>query len=270
MSAKPLTTMLAMLFLFAAQCTADASASQAAEVADLPAASGGTMHVWFDSPAHPWAVAITLIGGDGAIPFEPDGSLKGGRSTLIRTRQVWLEHGLAVLIVNRPSALATRYAFRESDTYANDVRALIDFARARSSTPVWVLGHSLGTNAVASVAARLTDGQIAGVVFIAATINRIPDSGITETVFDVPLARIDVPTLVVTHAHDACPAASPEGSARLRATLTGSPRTDLFVFDGGEPSGGPCDPTALHSLVGLDTEYVARISAWMREHTHIQ
>ncbi|MGD0110023.1 MAG: hypothetical protein ABSC06_39305 [Rhodopila sp.] len=87
---------------------------------------------------------------------------------------------------------------------------------------------------------------------------------LTEAVFDMPLAAIDVPALVVTHAHDACPTTSPDGPARLRAALTGSPATDLFVFDGGNPSGGPCDPTALHSLVGLDSEFVARVAGWMR------
>ena len=82
MSARSLIAMLALVVFSAVQLCTCASVSQAAEIADLPAASGGTMHIWFDSPPHPLAVAIMLIGGDGAIPFEPDGSLKGGRSTL--------------------------------------------------------------------------------------------------------------------------------------------------------------------------------------------
>ena len=68
-----------------------AGPSWAVEVADLPSASGGTQHVWYDAPANPSAVAIIFIGGDGVVPFEADGSLKGGRSTLVRTRQLWLD-----------------------------------------------------------------------------------------------------------------------------------------------------------------------------------
>jgi hypothetical protein len=37
----------------------------------------------------------------------------------------------------------------------------------------------------------------------------------------------------------------------------------VFLFKGGEPSGAPCDPTALHSFVGLDPEFVERVAAWM-------
>lgn len=270
MSARSLIAMLALVVFSAVQLCTCASVSQAAEIADLPAASGGTMHIWFDSPPHPSAVAIMLIGGDGAIPFEPDGSLKGGRSTLIRTRQLWLDQGIAVLISNRPSALAVRLSFRLTEAYAQDARSMIDFARARTSAPIWLLGHSLGSIAVASVASRLTGGEIAGVVFIGPTIHHFPADGLTEVVFDAPLDRINVPALVVTHAHDTCPPTSPDGPAQLRAALTGSPATNLFVFEGGEPSGGPCDPTALHSLVGLDAEFVARVAGWMRDQMHSQ
>jgi len=52
--------------------------ASAAEVADLPSASGGIQHVWYDAPAHPWAVAIMFAGGNGVLPFEADGSLKAG------------------------------------------------------------------------------------------------------------------------------------------------------------------------------------------------
>ena len=236
--------------------------SLAVEVADLPSASGGTQHVWYDSPPKPAAVAIMLIGGDGVVPFETDGSLKGGRSTLVRTRQLWLDHGIAVLIPGKPTSLAGVFSYRLSDTYAQDIRALVDFARAHASVPVWLFGHSLGTVAVASGASRLTHGEIAGVVFAAPTVNHIPPN-ITETVFDAPLAVINVPALVVAHAQDSCSTTAPNGPARLRAALTGAPRSDVFLFNGGEPSGAPCDPTALHSFVGLDAEFVDRVATWV-------
>lgn len=236
--------------------------SRAVEVADLPSASGGTQHVWYDSPTKPAAVAIIFIGGDGVVPFEADGSLKGGRSILVRTRQLWLDHGIAVLIPGKPSSLAGVFSYRLSDAYAQDIRALVDFARAHASAPVWLFGHSLGTIAVASGGSHLTHGEIAGVVFAAPTINHIPPN-ITETVFDAPLAVINVPALVVAHSQDSCSTTAPDGPARLRAALTGSSKSDIFSFNGGEPSGGPCDPTALHSFVGLDAEFVDRVAAWV-------
>ena len=238
-----------------------ASPATAVEVADLPSASGETQHVWFDGPAKPWAVAIMFAGGNGVIQFEAVGSLKGGRSTLIRTRQLWIEQGIAVLIPGRPRLSVDSY--RLADAYGQDIRALVDFARTRASAPVWLMGNSMGTEAVASGASRLTHGEIAGVVFAAPVSHLVPRK-MTESVLDPPLAAINVPALVIAHGQDDCPASPPETPARLRASLTSAPVTELFLFTGGEPVGGPCDPTSLHAFVGLDTDLVKRVAAWMR------
>ena len=252
-----------MLVLFAALLAAGGP-SQAVQTADLPSASGGTQHVWYDAPAKPTAIAIMFIGGNGVVPFEADGSLKGGLSTLVRTRQLWLDHGIAVLIPGKPSSLAREdRSYRFSDAYAQDIRALVEFAHARAPVPIWLLGHSLGSVAVASGASRLTHREIVGIVFVSPTANRFPPA-ITESVFDAQLAVINVPALVVAHEQDSCPTSAPDGPARLRAALTGAPRSEVFVFRGGEPSGGPCDVTALHSFVGLDAEFVDRVAAWMQ------
>jgi pimeloyl-ACP methyl ester carboxylesterase len=164
-----------------------AGRSPAAEIADLPSANGGTQHIWYAAPADPWAVAIMFIGGDGVIPWEADGSLKGGRST----RQLWLDQGIAVLIAGKPTWLTVAYSYRLTDAYARDIRSLVDFARARAPVPVWLLGHSLGNNAVASGASRLTQGEIAGVVFVSPTTHHGPQDALTEAVFDM-------------HRHDRC------------------------------------------------------------------
>jgi hypothetical protein len=240
-----------------------ASPALAVEVADLPSASGGTQHVWYDAPANPWAVAIMFAGGDGVIPFEADGSLKGGRSPFLRTRQLWLDQGIAVLIPGKPSSLAGVFSYRMTDAYAQDIRALVDFARARASAPVWLMGNSNGTGAVAFGASRLTHGEIAGVVF-AAPVSQLVPRKTTELAFDAPVAAVNVPALVIAHEQDSCPGSPPETPARLRAALTSAPVTELFLFTGGEPSGGPCDPTSLHAFVGIDTDFVKRVAAWMR------
>jgi hypothetical protein len=241
--------------------------TSAAEVVDLPSANGGTQHVWYDAPAHPWAVAIMFIGGNGVMPFEEDGSLKGGRSTLVRTRQLWVDQGVAVVIPGKPSGIpASNFFYRLTDAYAQDIASLVDFAHSHWQAPIWLLGHSLGSNSAVAGATRPTTGKIAGIVVAGGTFYRGANGEIKETVFDVPIAKIGIPVLVTEHEHETCPPSSPEGAARFRAALTGSPATDLFLFNGGEPSGGPCDPTALHSYVGLDAEFVTRVAAWMRSH----
>jgi len=114
---RPLLAMTLVLPLSAVLLGFSAGRSPAAEIADLPSANGGTQHIWYAAPADPWAVAIMFIGGDGVIPWEADGSLKGGRST----RQLWLDQGIAVLIAGKPTWLTVAYSYRLTDAYARDI-----------------------------------------------------------------------------------------------------------------------------------------------------
>ena len=134
--------------------------ASAAEVVDLPSASGGIQHVWYDAPAHPWAVAIMFAGGNGVIPFEADGSLKGGLNTLVRSRQKWVDQGIAVVIPNRPASVS-ELNYRLTDAYSHDIVTLIDFASSRWSAPIWLLGHSLGSLAVVSGASDPSATKVA-------------------------------------------------------------------------------------------------------------
>ena len=203
-----------------------------------------------------------FAGGNGVLPFEADGSLKGGLSTLVRSRQRWVDQGLAVVIPNRPASVS-EFNYRLTDAYGHDIATLIDFASSHWSAPIWLLGHSLGSLAVVSGASGPSAAKVAGIVVAGGTFFR---NGVKQTVYDAPPAAIHVPVLITQHEHETCGPSSPEGAASFRTALTGSPATDLMLFTGGEPSGGPCDPTALHSYVGLDAQFVARVTAWMHDH----
>ncbi len=120
---------LALLTCLLLALTAPAGA---AEMADLPSAFGGTQRVWYEAPANAWAVGILFMGGDGNAAIAPDGSIRRSGNFLVRTRQLWLVQGIAVLIPDKPAVLSELYGHRLTPAYAQDIRAMVSFAQSRS------------------------------------------------------------------------------------------------------------------------------------------
>jgi hypothetical protein len=254
----PIWLKLALLLVLSAPAAA-------AEVADLPSALGGTQRVWYDAPANPWALAILFMGGDGNAGLTPEGGISRGGNFLVRTRQLWLTQGIAVLIPDKPAGLPELYGHRLSPGYARDIATLVGYARTRSRAPIWLIGTSQGSNAVATGAASLTHGEIAGAVFSSSVTQPGGRAQMTDTVFGARLSAINVPSLVVAHQDDGCRLTPPADAPRLRAALTGAPRTEIMLFAGGNPPrSGPCEAMAQHGYFGIEQEVVARIAAWMR------
>ena len=242
-----------------------AAPANAAEVADLPSALSGTQRVWYDTPANPWAIAILFMGGDGNAAITPDGTITRGGNFLIRTRAMWLSQGIAVVIPDKPANLPELYANRLSPGYAQDIRAVVGYARSRSRAPIWLIGTSQGSNAVANGAASLTRGEIAGAVF-SSSVTRIGGRAqATDTVFGATLSAINVPSLIVSHEDDGCRVTPASDAPRLRAALTGAPRTEIMLFTGGSPPrSAPCEAMAQHGFLGIEQDVISRIAAWMR------
>lgn len=85
-----------------------------------------------------------------------------------------------------------------------------------------------------------------------------------ESIGDVRLKDIRVPTLVMHHGQDACRATPYADTVGLLRDLASTPRRELLTFEGGlPPQSGPCEPRAAHGFFGLDAEVVAAIVRWM-------
>jgi len=237
----------------------------APEVIAVPAASGGPQLVWFDRPAAPWAAVILFPGGNGKIGIAADASIRNTGNFLVRTRQTWLAQGVAVLIPDVPNGWDDLLNRRSTTDYATDVAALVRLARERTRAPVWLVGTSNGTIAAAAGAARLTRGEIAGVVLSSSVTRLGRQARQSETVFSVPLGDINVPVLIVAHQDDTCVATPPTDAERLRAALRATPRGEVVMATGGlPPTSAPCEARSAHGFLGIETEVVARITGWMR------
>jgi predicted alpha/beta-hydrolase family hydrolase len=213
-------------------------------------------------PARPLASVILFAGGNGALALGSRRPGLGG-NFLVRNRARFAEHGLLVAVVDTPSDHpAGLDGFRTSAAHAADVYAVIAALRAEAAVPVWLVGTSMGTVSAANAAARLSAGGADGLV-LTSTVTREGRER-PESVGDVRLKDIRVPTLVVHHRNDACRATPYGDTTGLMRDLRATPRHELLTFDGGAaPQSAPCEARSAHGYLGLDDEVVAAIAKWI-------
>src|SRR5579864_536536 len=229
----------------------------------LPAAAqavvqdiGGTQ-VLYSGPANPRAIAFVFAGGDGMVAFTGAGQITQGRGNfLLRTQSLWLAQGFAYMTLASSSSLLGQ---RHTPAYAAMIGRAIDFARTRSNAPVWLIGTSMGSIAAANGAAHLS-GKVAGVVLTSSVAGQ---SRAGETVFDSDLGAIAVPALVVSNRGDTCPVAGPGFAPQILAALSRSPRKDVIYFDSTQIQSAPCEAMSPHGYLGIESDVVQRIAAWI-------
>lgn len=243
-----------------------ASPARAADdLRSIPTPRGVTESFLLVRPSAPPAAAVVLFaGGNGALNLRA-GRLAGlGGNFLVRNRGRFAGHGLLVAVLDSPSDRPGGLdGFRTSAAHAEDVGALIAALRAEGAPSVWLIGTSMGTVSAASVAARLAGGGGPDGLVLTSSVTR-PARDRGETVGDVRLKDIRVPTLVVHHRDDACRSTPYADTPGLLRDLAATPRHELLSFAGGDPpQSGPCDARAAHGYWGLDPEVVAAIAKWI-------
>ena len=113
----------------------------------------------------------------------------------------------------------------------------------------------------ANAAARLTAGGPDGLVLTSSVTRQGRER--SETVGDVRLKDVRVPTLVVHHRQDACRVTPYADTVALLRDFSAVPRRELLSFDGGSPESGPCDARAAHGYFGIEAEVVLAIAKWI-------
>jgi len=243
-----------------------AAPAAAEEVQTIPTRPGVTQSfLLLRRAGTPAASVILLAGGNGALALGPDGRPGAlGGNFLVRNRGRFAEaHGFLVAVPDAPSDHASGLSrFRASREHAADVGALIAALRAMAPAPVWVIGTSMGTVSAANAAARLREGGPDGLV-LTSTITRWNRTQ-GESIGDVKLKDIQVPTLVVHHREDACPFTPFADIPGLLRDLSRASRRELITFEGGEPpQSAPCEARAAHGYLGLDEQVVKAIADWI-------
>jgi dienelactone hydrolase len=234
-------------------------------VVDLSTRPGVTQRVLVLAPAQPRAAVVVFAGGHGGLQLSTDGAFGWGKGNfLIRSRELFVEHGLLVAVVDAPSDRQTAPflgGFRQTPEHVADVKAVIAWLKQQGAGSVWLVGTSRGTQSAAFIATEASPagGGPDGVV-LTSSILRDPRG---RPVPDMPLGRVTVPVLVVHHKEDGCQLCAFADVPRLMAGLTGSRRTELLAFEGGASRGDPCEAFAYHGYNGLERDVVAKIAGWI-------
>jgi len=259
---------IAGISIGAAIALAAAGSALAASTVDLPASGGGKQRVLYLQPSNPVAALILFPGGDGQIKLGADGTPAVGGNFLVRTRDAWVQQGMAVAIPDVPDNQRSLYNHRTGADYASDIGQIIAYVRTQTKAPIWLVGTSQGTNAAVGGASRLTKGEIAGIVLTSSLTRQGGRPEFKETVFAADLAAINVPVLILSHSGDKCAITPPGDAEGIKAALKASPKVDVAMVSGGPPPiSDACQAQAEHGFYGIEDSVVAQIAAWIKSNS---
>lgn len=213
-------------------------------------------------PSTATAVVVLFSGGSGKLKIADKQLGINSNNFLVRSRHLFAAQSFHVVVMDAatdfltcPGGLKNR---RVTNAYLSDIKTVIDNLHARyPGLPVWVVGTSRGSTAAAQAGASIT---LSGVVLTSAlTVST------TTSVFDVSLANITAPTLVVVHTHDGCSVTPPADADNIKKALVNAEKTKLIKVVGGFPSldSNPCQPLTHHGFIGLEPRVVEKITKWI-------
>jgi hypothetical protein len=262
---------LVALVLFATPSAAQGSGAtiagsdttQTGTVIDLPLTGGGQQRALYARPKTQRGTLVMLPGGAGDVGIDDDGDLAHGKNFVVRTRDLWLAHGYAVLI---PDAIGgeNMRGQRSSAAYAQVVRDLVGFVHKDAAGPIFLLGTSQGSIAAMNGAAHLSRGELAGVI-LTESVSRKSKSG--ETVFDAAPDHVTAPALIVANRDSACRVAPAEDAPRIAAAMTGAPEVKILYVQGGVTRSRDCGSESPHGYFGIERAVVDAIAAWLDTHS---
>jgi pimeloyl-ACP methyl ester carboxylesterase len=223
-------------------------------------------------PAKPVASVILFAGGHGALRLKGASSMGWGAGNfLVRTRDLFAAQGFMVAVVDAPSdyqgAKGMNAEFRMSSAHANDIGSVVDHLKKQADVPVWLVGTSMGTFSAAGSAIGLK--SVSGVVLTSTITRTHPQWNIRQShpngVASMPLSRIAVPTLIVSHRKDACDITPAADAPKLTRALSKSRKVDVVLLEGGSPPRSePCQAKSAHGFLGIESQAVARIAAFIK------
>lgn len=256
--------------LYAGQtATEQASAKQDLGVQEqflnLSTREGVTVPTWVISPRPAQASVVLFAGGSGKLKISDDGISKNG-NFLIRSRDLFAEQGFVVLIPDVPSDQGDLHLFRTSENHAVDIKAMIAWLRKHNpGKPVWLIGTSRGVLSAASAAAKFAPEQGPDGIILSASVTRPSNAG-ADSLQDIDLEKIMVPTLLVHHEQDECYITPFEDIPKLLTELKQVKSKQIKSYRGGENLGHECRSRSYHGFKGIEDTVVHNMRDWILAH----
>lgn len=229
---------------------------------NLPVRSGVTFQVFWIPKEGATATVMLMPGGDGSVGRILNGQ-PTGHNFLVRSRELFADQGFNVALVGRPSDVSDlSLKYRTTSEHVGDLKIIMEALRREAPVPIWMVGTSRGT--VSSTAAAITYGkqELAGIVLTSSLLNQKKAGNIPSQ----RLERIQIPVLVLHHAHDECEWCRPSEAVNIIHGLDNAPIKKLIMVGGGKnPRGNPCSGSHNHGYMGMEREAVDIIAIWIKK-----
>ena len=247
------------------------AAAQGAELVVVDTPRGVKQRFAVTAPAEPVASVILFTGGGGELDLSSPTEMKrGAQSFLVRVRDKLVAHNVMVALMDTPADRpgGMDVSFRMGNAHAGDIGAVAAFLKLQADVPVWLVGTNMGTISAAwgAIAADNVDGLV-----LTSTITR-PKAGsktaekLSDGVASLPLEDVTVPTLIMSHADDACDLSPAEGTEKLKKRLSNAKALDVVTLKGDVPAGTeqPCGARSAHGFSGVDADAVEAIAKFIK------
>lgn len=233
------------------------SAQTMQKMATVESREGIKMSYWWMPNQNAKATVLLLAGGEGGMAYK-DGQPRSG-NFLIRSRDLFHRNDLNVAILGNPTDKPRLdHQWRVSAQHVQDVSAVIDSIKGKSNVPLWLVGTSNGTISATALGIALQE-KVQGLVLTASVLTwKIPQAVPRQDV-----GKISAPVLFYHHKDDSC-------AGTLAYELPGTvdrfnvKQKRMMIVTGGEnPQGDPCQAFHWHGFIGMETQAVNDIAAWI-------
>lgn len=265
------TLALAALLATGGGARAQTAATATLEKATTP--GGASISFIMLKPEKPVAAVILFAGGHGGLKVKSAQSMGWGAGNfLVRTRSQFAAQNLLVAVIDAPSnrPQGMNGVYRMSAQHAGDIGAVVARLRKVADVPVWLVGTSMGTFSAAQGA--IAASGVSGLVLTSTITRSMPDwlikSSHPDGVASMPLARVKVPVLVVSHKDDACAITPAKDAGKLKSRLSAAPKVEVKILEGGlPPQSDPCEAKSAHGFLGIEGTTVSTIAAFIKANT---
>lgn len=264
---KMLSVVPAIFALFATAVSA-----QNLSFLEIPTREGVKQRFVYQKATEPFASAVLLQGGPGAIGAfgsEERGWVRLDAGFLSGGAGRFAVAGVSAAAIDSPSDKGNlNNGFRSTHEHAQDIAAVIAFLRRQvPGKPVCLIGTSNGSLSAASGASLLGE-KGPDCIVLTSSVSIKPQSSIVARfahVFtDADLTRIKVPVLIVHHKNDSCRHTPYEPMLGFVKAFPSSPKVDFITVEGGQDHSDSCN-RGHHQFLGVELEVTAQIAEWIKD-----
>jgi len=138
-------------------------------------------------------------------------------------------------------------------------------SRDSVTQPLWLIGNSRGTISAANCAVRNKHKTGPDGIVLTSSVTRKIRKNL-DSLDDIELSDITVPTYVVHHKEDGCKVTPYNVARDLLDRLTAVRVKEFRGFSGGENPGKPCKGNSYHGFLGIEDTVVQDIVSWIKTH----